>query len=311
MNTKTFLEALPGEIFCLILDHLHLPAVKEISRVSKLLRERCLPFIFGDVILDFTEGSFARLDNVRESRLCHFVTSLGFKLGRAKAVHYATGFPHLGPVSTAGDVVKPAESMHITFPNAALWVANQSSIGDADMQRAINFLVSFPRLQKVTIRIQKKDDASVPLQDPLGLYTLCQDRKYNVTQVCTLARGISSSRQQGLDLRGICLSNLFYPAFSTNSERSELAECLEHLLRDISSIQVAGDGFPIELLCRHSIGLQQLDLKSLRMSFGTLKSFLHTNSQSVRILEIFDVVLTQMPDCGPNSLPMQQFLTRG
>ncbi|PYI16643.1 hypothetical protein BO99DRAFT_215753 [Aspergillus violaceofuscus CBS 115571] len=310
MPPKPWLEALPGEILYAIFEYLELPTLKEMSRVNKRLRDRVLPILFRHIAVDFSQESIACLNNLAGSNLYSFVISLEFQVSRTTEVNAIPTLDDLEPDYHTGSEHKITAEKQLDCFDQSSHRKKRLECEDIDMWQTVQSLRSFPRLRRIKIALHQLDETRVSLENIQDLNTLCQERKYNVTRLCTLFAGITRARWRGLDLESVCLSNVTYPAFSTDGERGGLTECLLRLLEGVPFLEVTGGGFPLELLCRRNIGLEKLGLQNLTVSFHTLKTFLRANSGSVRRLETIDVGLTQLPESELKVLSLPQLLTR-
>lgn len=61
--------------------------------------------------------------------------------------------------------------MDTVYYNTILLGPNLASTGDANIQRAIDFLVAFPRLTKICLFVQQPGNVDVLLRSTLGLST--------------------------------------------------------------------------------------------------------------------------------------------
>jgi hypothetical protein len=72
------LETLPTEIFRIIIDLLTPWNVKDLSRVSKRLRESCLPSLFRRVEFQFSEAGFDGLKSLLKSDVRNHIVSFTY-----------------------------------------------------------------------------------------------------------------------------------------------------------------------------------------------------------------------------------------
>ncbi|RAL15891.1 uncharacterized protein BO97DRAFT_176793 [Aspergillus homomorphus CBS 101889] len=306
MPRTRWLEALPGEIHYAIFDYLQFTTLKNVSCVSKCLRTMVLPLVFRHIVVKFSQSSLDCLNDLAASNLRHLVTSLEFQ---ACGITKDEVLPDRSSYLRTGSETAAREPL--VYHDTTRHGKDRAQCVQADTEQAISSLLALPRLKRLEIMLHQPEISAESLVDVQGLYALCQDKKYNVTGLCILLRGLGRARrQQGLNLESVCLSNLTYPAFSTDGQRGELAECLWRLLDGVPFLELTGDGFPLELLCHRDIGLQRLGLQNLTVSFQTLRAYLRTNSRSVRWLDIVEVGLTHLPEGGLGALSLSRLLTR-
>jgi hypothetical protein len=74
------LETVPTETLCTIVNLLPLWYVKDLSCVSKRLREACLPTLFRNVKFHFSETGFDGLKNLMKSEARYYVVSFTYEV---------------------------------------------------------------------------------------------------------------------------------------------------------------------------------------------------------------------------------------
>ncbi|PGG99691.1 hypothetical protein AJ80_09305 [Polytolypa hystricis UAMH7299] len=253
--------------------------MKPLSRVSKRLREVCLPFLFRRVEFWFSEAGFHELENLITSDICHHVVSLAYIVPELLKTNILDFDCFKSNIFTPEDYMEEAKDLYDTgYPadkcapyiviyNALRRVCEeQRNIVDSSLDPTLlsSALAALPRLKELSLCFCETVERTQEWLEPY----LALDMNI-----------IPESPQMPSRTPEIMLP---YHGPWEIPNLGTLSESLAGLLGQVQTLHLTRCGHLLELLSHCTLNLHRLDMCHV---------ILEANSKSIRSIRFHDVQL--------------------
>ncbi|KAJ9298524.1 hypothetical protein DTO271G3_3491 [Paecilomyces variotii] len=255
-----FLDLLPTEILYDIRDLLQIQDLKHLSRVSKKLRQICLPLLFHEVEFQFSKSGFDQLRNFSESEVRLYTVSFIYvvpQLLRPEILDFEYWTSNLFTFQTHRYIEDAKElydlkyhdggesqcpSYTVIYDRLQKICEEQRGIIDCDIDVAVlsSALQKLPKLAELRVDFCQPVEEGDWLEPYLDLDMTLPEKSYE-HHLIVVSKAIWIANASGVALRTVCLSQLQlsyhdggkeeYPGSFLEILRG-LVDCVENLRLD-------------------------------------------------------------------------------